>query len=94
MGKIMRNMEKQNLLYYINVVSFAALDASLYLDSHPDDEEALEYFNHYNEARQQATEEYSARFGPLCLDKVTAAADQWKWATQPWPWEGGGCINV
>ena len=33
----MKNTEQQNLLFYIDAVSFAALDASLYLDSHPDD---------------------------------------------------------
>ena len=87
----MRNMEKKNLLYYINVVSFAALEANLFLDTHPEDEEALEYFNHYSEARERALEEYSKRFGPLNLDQVRDNWDEWKWATQPWPWEGGGC---
>lgn len=87
----MRNMEKKNLLYYITVVSFAALDASLYLDTHPQDEDAMEYFNHFIEARRQAVKEYSMRFGPLNLDQIKDSSDEWKWATQPWPWEGGGC---
>ena len=86
-----QNMEKKNLLYYIDVVSFAALDASLYLDTHPRDEEAMEYFNHFNEARQQAMQEYSRRFGPLNTDQVTDSSDEWTWATTAWPWEGGGC---
>lgn len=90
----MRNMEKKNLLYYINVVSFAALEASMYLDSHPDDEDAREYFNHYNQARQQAVREYSLRFGPLNTDQIKDSLDEWKWAKEPWPWEGGGCLNV
>ena len=53
MHEIMSKMEKKNLLFYIDAVSFAALDASLYLDTHPDDAEALEYFHHFNKARQQ-----------------------------------------
>lgn len=81
------NMEKKNLLFYIDAVSFAALDASLYLDTHPDDTEALEYFQHFNKARQQALHEYAIRFGPLTLNE-TQHNDTWKWATQPWPWEG------
>ncbi|MBQ9155522.1 MAG: spore coat protein CotJB [Eubacterium sp.] len=87
----MRNMEKKSLLYYINVVSFAALEANLYLDTHPEDEEALEYFHHYSDAREQALKEYAKRFGPLNTDQVRDGEDVWKWATQPWPWEGGGC---
>ncbi|MCI5943594.1 MAG: spore coat protein CotJB [Eubacterium sp.] len=86
----MKNTEQQNLLFYIDAVSFAALDASLYLDSHPDDAEALRYFHHYNQARKQALKEYSVRFGPLTLDTVQEGCS-WKWATQPWPWEMEEC---
>lgn len=86
----MSQMEKKNLLFYIDAVSFAALDASIYLDSHPDDEEALEYFHHYNKAKRQAVHEYTVRFGPLTL-ATTDPDETWKWATQPWPWEMEGC---
>jgi len=85
----MRNLEKKNLLYYINVVSFSALEARLYLDTHPEDKDALEYFSHFNEARKQAVKEYAARFGPLAADQIRDETDSWKWAMQPWPWEGG-----
>ena len=63
-------------------MSFAALDASLYLDTHPNDAEALEYFHHFNKARQQALHEYAVRFGPLTLNGAQTD-DTWKWATQP-----------
>lgn len=86
----MMQMEQKNLRFYIDAVSFAALDASLYLDSHPDDPEALEYFHHFNGARQQALKEYSMRFGPLTLD-TAQSSDRWKWALQPWPWEMEDC---
>ena len=65
--------------------------ASLYLDTHPEDKEALDYFHHFNSARQQALHEYAVRFGPLTLGDVQhdgPCKDSWKWATQPWPWEG------
>ena len=82
----MSKMEQKNLLFYIDAVSFEALDASLYLDTHPNDAEALEYFHHFNKARQQALHEYAVRFGPLTLNGAQTD-DTWKWATQPWPWE-------
>lgn len=87
---MMMKNEQKNLRFYIDAVSFAALDASLYLDSHPKDPEALEYFHHFNKARQQALREYSMRFGPLTLDTVRDN-DYWKWALQPWPWEREDC---
>lgn len=86
----MSQMEKKKLLFYIDAVSFAALDANLYLDTHPNDAEALEYFQHFNKAREQALQEYSLRFGPLTLSTVHPC-DTWKWATQPWPWEMEDC---
>lgn len=88
---MMPQMGKKKLLFYIDAVSFAALEASLYLDTHPADPGALEYFHHYNEARQQALKEYAHRFGPLTLgdaQKTEQCDGKWKWATQPWPWEG------
>ena len=88
---MMSQMEKKKLLFYIDAVSFAALDASLYLDTHPEDKEALDYFHHFNSARQQALHEYAVRFGPLTLGDVQhdgPCKDSWKWAAQPWPWEG------
>ncbi|MBS5647226.1 MAG: spore coat protein CotJB, partial [Lachnospiraceae bacterium] len=35
---------RSQLLNYINEVSFAAYDALLFLDTHPDDADALAYF--------------------------------------------------
>lgn len=82
----MANMEKKKLLHYIDMVSFTVYDTQLFLDTHPDDKEALEYFDHYNRARNRAMNEYAARFGPLTIS--TAAGDRnWQWATGPWPWE-------
>lgn len=77
---------KQELLNYINVVSFAAIDANLYLDTHPKDEAAIEYFNNYQKARNQAVREYSAAFGPLNLDTADVRRE-FDWATDNWPWQ-------
>ena len=40
---------RQELLSWINKVSFMAYDMALYLDTHPDDQQALEFFQ--NSAR-------------------------------------------
>ena len=74
-----QQMSQKQLLQWINMVSFAVNDITLYLDTHPDDEEALNYLKHYKELRKQGLRAY-AKVG-----------DHWDWATQPWPWEGGMC---
>ena len=42
-----QQMSQKQLLQWINMVSFAVNDITLYLDTHPDDEEALNYLKHY-----------------------------------------------
>ena len=44
-----QQMSQKQLLQWINMVSFAVNDITLYLDTHPDDEEALNYLKHYRD---------------------------------------------
>lgn len=83
-------MNQKQLMQWINMVSFAINDIVLYLDTHTDDEEALNYFNHYKELRKQALRTYAEQYGPLTIDTANVT-NYWCWATQPWPWEGGMC---
>lgn len=81
-------MSQQQLLHFIDVVSFAANDISLFLDTHPDDAKALKTFQHYSDLRQNALRTYAENYGPLTMN-TAVSSDHWYWATQPWPWEGG-----
>ena len=54
---------KQDLLNWINVVSFAVNDVQLFLDTHPGNEEALSYFREYSKLRNQALAEYAKYYG-------------------------------
>lgn len=84
------NMNQHNLLHWIDMISFCMVDMELYLDTHPDDKEAIKYFEQYKALRNEAVTVYSNKFTPLLLD--CADNDQkWKWATSAWPWEKGGC---
>ena len=55
---------RQELLSWINKVSFMAYDMALYLDTHPDDQQALEFFQKYSQMRRQALSNYASQFGP------------------------------
>lgn len=85
-----KKLEKEKLFQWINMISFVVDDALLYLDTHPEDKEAIEYFNHFCELRNQALKEYALCYEPLTID--TALSDnEWRWVKAPWPWEGGVC---
>ena len=52
-------MNQSQLLHWIDMVSFAVVEITEYLDTHPDDEEALKYFNHYADLRRTALRAYA-----------------------------------
>ena len=81
-------MERYKLYQWIHMVSFAVNDITLYLDTHPEDQDAMEYFNHFKELRMQALNEYACQYGPLTIDTASPQG-KWLWSTQPMPWEGG-----
>ncbi len=82
---------RQQMLQWVNMVSFAVTEANLYLDTHPDDAAALAYFQEYNRLRNQALEDYASMFGPLTVDTAKGSRKKWEWVNNPWPWEGGAC---
>ncbi len=85
------NMRRSDLLDYIDAVSLAVVDTVLFLDTHPKNTEALEYFKECSKMRNAALDEYAKRYGPLTVDTVTLSDDEyWNWIDQPWPWEEGG----
>ena len=78
---------KEKLLYDIGVVSFVVVDLGLYLDTHPTDCKAMEYYNHYNHIRKQLMKEFSEKYYPLTMD-MAECSKEWKWVMAPMPWEG------
>ena len=78
---------KEQLLKDIGIVSFVVVELTLYLDTHPADRNAMEYFNHYNNIRKQMTKEFSTKYYPLTLDMTECSKDL-RWGADPLPWEG------
>lgn len=69
-------------------LDFALDELGLYLDTHPDDREALELFQSYSALARQGREKYESLYGPL--ERRSVAADgTYTWIRNPWPWEGG-----
>lgn len=79
--------EKERMLFDIGTVGFLLVDLNLYLDTHPFDREALEYFNHYSKIQNGLLREFANQYYPLTLDTANDCKE-WKWGLAPAPWEG------
>lgn len=86
----MRPTEKDKLMRNVQTACFALDDVILYLDSHPNDRNALNYYEKYKMMRNQAMEEYTSKFGPLNAYEVNVNNNSWAWVASPWPWEREG----
>lgn len=80
--------DQAKLMYEISMLDFIVIDLVEFLDTHANDHEALEYFNHFNRLSNQAKKEYASKYGPLEVSLSEPCSNEWKWAMQPLPWEG------
>ncbi len=74
------------LMRKIQQLSFALVEANLYLDCHPNCQRALEYFSKHKAAYDKYVAVYEEKYGPLTA-KSGACGDSWQWIQGPWPWE-------
>lgn len=80
-------MDQEQLLEWIGLTKFACVDANLYLDTHPDDAEAIRYFQEHNRLYLEAMNEYARVYGPLTVSHALHCGTYWEWVDQPWPWQ-------
>lgn len=78
---------KEQMLKDIGVVDFVLVELMLYLDTHPLDRSAMEYFNHYARIKNQMTKEFSMKYYPLTKEQAESSKE-WRWGAAPLPWEG------
>lgn len=94
--------DRSQLLKEIGEISFTVTDLALYLDTHPQDINAIDAFHEAMTARKQLLKTYADNFEPLTLDCVCADSNNtsdtdtkyagqrhWAWSDGPLPWEGG-----
>lgn len=70
----------------LQALSFAVNELALYLDTHRDDQEALELYRKYQEMERKCAEEYQKNFGPLNHRSI-GNSKEYEWLNDPWPWE-------
>ena len=75
-------MNKTKLLRRVSSLGFSMLEFRLFLDTHPDDADAIQLFNTYRK-KYEAAKEYEKQFGPLTLNGYNSD----EWLKDPWPWD-------
>ncbi|MDD3225391.1 MAG: spore coat protein CotJB [Clostridium sp.] len=80
---------RNQLLNKIRQLKFAAVDLNLYLDTHPDNEKALEDYNTISELLTKSISFYETNYGPLINFGSSQSKFPWQWTNEPWPWEIG-----
>ena len=81
--------EQKRMLKDISMIDFVLVEMTEYLDTHPYDKRAIEYFKHYNRIKNEAMKDYAVKYGPLSLSVVDYTSNnEWEWGLQPMPWEG------
>lgn len=82
------SLEQKKLLHEISVVDFILVEMTQYLDTHPFETHAIDYFNHYCRLKNQLMKEYSAKYYPLSISTADGYSKEWRWGLAPNPWEG------
>lgn len=82
----MNHSDKARLLGEIRALSFALVETNLYLDSYPENSDALAYFRKVRRELAEKTAAYEAAYGPLTVMGALAEGS-WDWVSTPWPWE-------
>ena len=79
--------DKQIMQKKIQAYEFTLTDVILYLDSHPNCPDGLEYYRKHKAMLEKAVAEYEKTYGPLTAMGVCDDEKKWTWATTAFPWE-------
>lgn len=75
------------LLRQIMELQFTAIELNLFLDTHPDNQEALRDIAVVNDKLAEMIREYERQYGPLFPFSPKVDTKTWRWIEEPWPWE-------
>lgn len=79
--------KKTALRRRISAYAFAVWELEVFLDTHPDNQRAMETRKAYREMLAQLKAEYEQQFGPYIVTSDDVEGDRWTWVDNPWPWD-------
>lgn len=78
--------KQQDCKTRLQQIKFAMQELGLYLDTHPNDTNALNRFKGYESMCRKAEAEYCMKYGPIRRDAY-AYGEAFTWENDPWPWD-------
>ena len=69
----------------LQALGLAVFETALFLDSHPNNQRALEFYRKNAKAYMALKDRYTSLYGPLTLGD--SAGESWMWVDTPWPWQ-------
>lgn len=78
--------DKQMLLNRLQMCDFVLHETVLFLDTHPECQEALAYYKKHLALQRETYARYTAAYGPMRVQDCEGGT-RWKWVDGPWPWE-------
>lgn len=86
MGMVNQTEKNKTALHQLQSMNFAISELGLYLDTHEDDEEAVDLFNEYVERYADALHQYEKQYGAT-TQMGAALNGSYEWTQDPWPWD-------
>jgi spore coat protein JB len=71
----------------LQAVDFVLVDLTLYLDTHPEDYDAINQFNQFAKERRRLKKVVESMYGPLQQFGNSYSGYPWNWDDSPWPWQ-------
>lgn len=75
------------LMEELQAIDFVLVELTLYLDTHPNDLEAIKQFNYYAKQRKTVRKQVEKIYGPLMQFGHSYSRYPWDWKNSPWPWQ-------
>lgn len=82
----MENSNQKMLMKRLQICDFVLIETSLFLDTHPEDQEALDYYKRYLQLQKETLADYVSKYGPIRHSDFSGGT-RWTWVDNPWPWE-------
>lgn len=79
-------MNRNELLRRISEIQFVCVELNLYIDTHPDDKDALDDYYSYSVMLNELIEKYESQYGPL-MGFGHSATREGNWVCSCWPFE-------
>lgn len=78
--------ERDEMMANIGQYSFMAHEMNLWLDTHPEDREALRKFHEFRDKANELIKDYERKYGPLSVSGDVSEQTPFNWVTTKWPW--------